>query len=99
MVESVNARLEDNTQMARTFNHREGLFGMDVTDYSQLYACTKEFKPYSDLWLNTRTWFNRHSAWLVDDWEELDGAEIENTVDNVGKTLSNCQRYFRNKDM
>jgi dynein heavy chain len=60
MVESVNARLEENLAMARTFNHREGLFGNDLTDYSQLYNCTKDFKPFSDLWLNTSTWFKRH---------------------------------------
>jgi dynein heavy chain len=23
----------------------------------------KEFKPYSDLWLTTRTWYQRHAAW------------------------------------
>jgi dynein heavy chain len=99
MVEGVNKRLEECTNNARVYNHREGLFNMDITDYSQLHSCAKEFKPYSDLWLTTRTWFNRHQAWLTDEWDDLDGNEIETTVDNSAKTLSTCLRYFRNKDM
>jgi dynein heavy chain len=50
MVERVNKRLEECVNNAKTFNHREYLFGIETTDYSQVHQCAKEFKPFSDLW-------------------------------------------------
>ena len=49
MVERVNKRLDECINMAKTFNHREYLFGVETSDYSQVHQCAKEFKPYSDL--------------------------------------------------
>ena len=50
LVDIVNKRLDDCISAAKTFNHREYLFGIETTDYSQVQQCAKEFKPYSDLW-------------------------------------------------
>lgn len=99
MVERVNARIDECVATAKRFNHHEYLFGMEQTDYSRVFTCQKEFKPFSDLWLTVRTWYDRHQHWMHDQWEELNGREIEETVDNSTKTISQVLRHFKSRDM
>jgi len=33
---------------------------MDITDYTAVQRCKKEFDPYSDLWLTIDKWYVRH---------------------------------------
>lgn len=54
----------------------------------------KEFKPYSDLWLTTRTWNQRHESWTTGEWEGLDPEELEETFENCFKTIVATARVF-----
>ena len=99
MVERVNKRLEECINSAKIFNNREYLFGVEQTDYSQVQQCAKEFKPFSDLWLTTNKWHDRYAHWMYDEWETIDGAEIEETVETSSKTINTVLRHFRNRDM
>jgi dynein heavy chain len=55
----------------------------------------KEFKPYSELWLTTRTWHQRHEAWTTGEWEDLDPDELEATFENCIKTIGGVARFFK----
>ena len=57
----------------------------------------KDFQPYSNLWLNTRTWFVRHKAWTEGAWDEIDPVELETTFENVMKAMGTVVRYFKDK--
>ena len=46
VVSDLKARLADAKQQSQLFNSREGLFGFDVTEYSQINTITKAFEPY-----------------------------------------------------
>lgn len=59
-VESINQRLQECIEKSRVYNQREYLVGKDSTDYTQLQQISKDFLPYSNLWLTTRTWHERH---------------------------------------
>jgi len=59
---------------------------------------TKEFQPYSSLWLTTRTWFTRHEAWTTGAWEELDPEELDTTFESCLKAINQVTRYFKDKD-
>lgn len=59
---------------------------------------SKEFKPYSDLWLTTRTWNQRHAAWTTGEWEELDPDELEATFESCMKTMAGVARIFKGQD-
>lgn len=99
MVERVNKRLEECISMAKTFNHREYLFGAETTDYSQVQGCAKEFKPFSDLWLTINNWNEKHEHWMHGEWETVSGREIEETVETATKTISQVLRHFKNRDI
>ncbi|OMJ85153.1 hypothetical protein SteCoe_13621 [Stentor coeruleus] len=94
MVERVNKRLEECTNMAKTFNHREYLF-----DYSQVHQCAKEFKPYSDLWTTIANWYAKHNHWMNGEWETVSGREIEDTVESSSKTITQVLRHLRNREI
>lgn len=97
-VESVNERLQDCLEKSRLFNSREFVVGKEQKDYSRLQVCIKDFKPYSDLWLNTRTWFSRHAAWTTGPWEELDPEELDAVFEQCNKAINGALRYFKDKD-
>jgi len=67
-VESINARLQESIEKARMYNQREYLVGKETKDYSQLQQMVKDFTPYSDLWLTTRTFKEWHLAWTTGAW-------------------------------
>lgn len=97
-VESVNERLQVCLEQSRLFGQREYLVGKEQKDYSRLQAMTKDFQPYSSLWLTTRTWFTRHEAWTTGAWEELDPEELDTTFEQCLKAINAVTRYFKDKD-
>ena len=62
--------------------------GKDQKDYSRLQQINREFQPYSNLWLTTRTWFQSYKSWMEDPWEKLNAPALENTFDNSNKTIA-----------
>ena len=99
MVETVNKRLEECINQAKTFNHREYLFGVETTDYSAVQLCAKDFKPYSDLWTTINTWYERHHHWMHGEWETVSGREIEDTVETSSKTITTVLRHLKNREI
>ena len=97
-VESVNARIQECIEKSRLFNQREFLVGKEQKDYSRLQVLNKEFQPYSNLWLTTRTWFTRHESWTTGKWEELDPEELDVTFEQCLKTINQTFRYFKDKE-
>ena len=60
---------------------------------------TKEFLPYYNLWTTVDNFKKSHKSWLHDDFEVLDSAKLEETVDSSSKTLAQTIRIFRDKEL
>ena len=99
IVEQVNTLLETSINSAKTFNHREYLFGVETTDYSQVQQCAKEFKPFSDLWTTISNWYEKHHHWMHGEWETVSGREIEDIVEGSSKTISQVLRHLRSREI
>lgn len=97
-VESINQRLQECIEKSRIYNQREYLVGKETTDYSQLQQIAKDFLPYSNLWLTTRTWHERHKEWTEGKWEDLDPDELDNTFEHCMKTINQAARYFKERE-
>jgi dynein heavy chain len=97
-VESINQRLQECIEKSRIYNQREYLVGKETTDYSQLQQIAKDFLPYSNLWLTTRTWHERHKEWTEGKWEDLDPEELDTTFEHCMKTMNQAARYFKDRD-
>jgi hypothetical protein len=50
------------------------------------------------LWTTYETWENSQKSWKTDDFEKLDAALLEETVDNAKKLCAKCIKNFRAKD-
>jgi len=100
MAKSIKQRCDEANEYAKMINNRESLVGQeDVSDYSSIQQMQKEFKPYFDLWTVVETWNTSYNSWLNDPFEELNGADVEECVDNSFKTMAQVIRFFRDKDL
>lgn len=97
-VESVNQRIQDCIEQSRLYNQREFLVGKEQKDYSRLQQMSKDFQPYSNLWLTTRTWHKSHNGWLNDSWEKLNANDLDTVFENCNKIMSQVLRFFRDKE-
>jgi dynein heavy chain len=97
-VASVNERLLECVEKSRLFAQREFLVGKDQKDYGRLATMQKDFAPYSNLWLTTKTWYERHEAWTTGAWEDLDPAELDTTFEACAKAINQVCRYFRDRN-
>jgi dynein heavy chain, axonemal len=94
-VESINESLKVFTEEAKKYNSRESLFNKETTDYSIISQISKEFLPYSNLWLTTTNWFKNIVSWQQDDWEKLDAPGAEKFVEDGLRTLGGVIRYIK----
>ena len=97
IMENISERLKACQDEVKVFNRREMHLGKDLTDYSQVNKIVKEFTPYNNLWSTTRKWRNRHKAWMGGPWNELNGTEVQETVEMSARTILTVIRYFRDR--
>ena len=71
----------------------------DVTDYQSIPQMQKEFKPFYDLWTTVEAWKTKHGGWLHGPFDEIDAANVEETVDNSKKTMAQVIRALKDKEL
>ena len=99
MTRSIQARLMNANEQAKTFNNREMLTGLPDTDYSQIALMVKEFQPYYNLWTTVDNWKKSHKSWMYDELALMDSQKLEETVDNSNKIMAQVIRLFRDKEL
>ncbi|KAL7406937.1 hypothetical protein ABVT39_000487 [Epinephelus coioides] len=88
-------QLKECHTMAQTFNSRERLFGIPVTNYDRLQKLVKDFQPYKDLWTTTSDWLRWHESWLNDPLSSIDPEQLERNVTDAYKTMHKCIKQFK----
>ncbi|KAL9652089.1 hypothetical protein ABK040_015890 [Willaertia magna] len=94
-VKVLQKQLQDYYEKAKKFNQKEILFGLEVTEYSQLNSINKQFQPYSDLWLTVDSYFSWEESWSKEPFDNLDAPKIEEEVKNAEKTMVKCMKHFK----
>ncbi|PVD29059.1 hypothetical protein C0Q70_11656 [Pomacea canaliculata] len=90
----VNKQLRDAQGLAVTYNNRERLFGMPVTNYDRLAKLAKDFEPYRNLWITVDQWKQSHQTWLHDPLMNINAEELERTVMEAYKTMHKSVKIF-----
>ncbi|XP_076603478.1 dynein axonemal heavy chain 1 [Chaetodon auriga] len=88
-------RLKECQTMAQTYNTRERLFGIPVTNYDHLQKLVKDFQPYKDLWTTASDWLRWHEGWLSDPLSSIDPEQLERQVTDAHKTIHKCIKQFK----
>jgi len=70
------------------------LFGNVATNYN-IKQIVKNFDFFKGLWITYKNWKLNHVRWLSCPWEELDGNEVEEEVNNYKTTLSKSKKHFK----
>ncbi|KAI8481625.1 Dynein heavy chain 1, axonemal [Branchiostoma belcheri] len=87
--------LKESQELAQTYNNRERLFEMPVTDYQKLSKMVRDFEPYRNLWLTTSDWLKWHESWMTDPLTTIDAEALETQVNNSYKTMHKCVKLFK----
>ncbi|KAL3881803.1 hypothetical protein ACJMK2_028195, partial [Sinanodonta woodiana] len=93
-VRRVNKQLKEAQQLASTYNNRERLFGMPVTNYEKLGRLVKDFEPYRNLWVTVSDWMRWHESWLNDPLTAINAEEVEKNVNDAYKTMHKSVKFF-----
>ncbi|XP_030585284.1 LOW QUALITY PROTEIN: dynein heavy chain 1, axonemal-like [Archocentrus centrarchus] len=88
-------QLKECQTMAQTYNSRERLFSMPVTNYDHLQKLVKDFQPYRDLWTTTSDWLHWSESWLHDPLSSIDPEQLERNVTEAYKTVNKCIKQFK----
>ncbi|KAM9332808.1 dynein axonemal heavy chain 1-like [Pholidichthys leucotaenia] len=91
----INKQLKECQSLAQTYNNRERLFGMPVTNYDRLQKLAKDFQPYKDLWTTTSDWLQWHESWLNDPLSSIDPEQLERNVTDALKIMHKCTKHFK----
>lgn len=59
----------------------------------------KDFEPFFLLWSFTALWKTSLKSWKYDEFEKIDPAFLEETVDNCDKTMNKVIRQLKDKDV
>ncbi|XP_066265765.1 dynein axonemal heavy chain 1-like isoform X2 [Branchiostoma lanceolatum] len=94
-VRRISKQLKESQELAQTYNNRERLFEMPVTDYQKLAKMVRDFEPYRNLWLTTSDWLKWHESWMTDPLTTIDAEALETQVNNSYKTMHKCVKLFK----
>ncbi len=95
----INEALANSISQAKKFNSRENLFEKDITDYAKVQELSKQFLPYSNLWLTTTNWIKNIDSWMYGDWFSINAENCERFVEDAIKNLTYSTRYFKDKEI
>lgn len=93
-VRQTSKQLKECQTMAQTYNNRERLFGMTVTNYDHVQKLVKDFQPYRDLWTTTSDWLRWSESWFCDPLSSIDPEQVEHIVTEAYKTIHKCIKQF-----
>ena len=93
-VAKINAELKGAEQQKVVFNSREGIFGKDITDYSQLLNMAKKFEPYATLWTTAGNWVQNQQEWLTGTFSALDPEAMETNLANSQRNMYKLSKTF-----
>jgi dynein heavy chain len=60
---------------------------------------SKDFMPYSNLWLTTTLWIKNIDNWMYGAWFDIDADQCERFVEDALKNLLASIRYFKDKEI
>ncbi|KAJ7998998.1 hypothetical protein DPEC_G00210820 [Dallia pectoralis] len=93
-VRRVGKQLKEAQATALTYNSRERLFGIPVTNDDRLQKLVKDFQPFRNLWTTTSDWLRWHKSWHNDPLSTVDPEQLEKNVTDAFNTMDECVKMF-----
>ncbi|CAF1941259.1 unnamed protein product [Rotaria magnacalcarata] len=90
----LNKILKECQEAAQTYNNRERLLGLPVTNYEKLAKLVKDFEPYRVLWSTASDWLRSHDSWMNDPIISVNAEDIEKNVTEMYKNMHKSIKIF-----
>eukprot|EP00820_Chromera_velia_P013184 Cvel_23772.t1-p1 / transcript=Cvel_23772.t1 / gene=Cvel_23772 / organism=Chromera_velia_CCMP2878 / gene_product=Dynein heavy chain 7, axonemal, putative / transcript_product=Dynein heavy chain 7, axonemal, putative / location=Cvel_scaffold2493:30-23749(-) / protein_length=3778 / sequence_SO=supercontig / SO=protein_coding / is_pseudo=false len=86
--------IEKAKEKVLSFQQRERLFNVDVTDFSHLDEMVEEYKPYNKLWMTAAEFGVNAEDWLNMNLQKLPATEVEESIETWYKEAIKMAREF-----
>nr|KAG5711096.1 hypothetical protein BaRGS_004740 [Batillaria attramentaria] len=90
----VNKAIRECQAMAITYNARERIFNMPVTNYDRINKMMKEFEPFRNLWVGTSDWLRWYDGWMHDPLTNINPEDVERNVNEAYKIMHKSVKIF-----
>ncbi|CAF4566002.1 unnamed protein product [Rotaria socialis] len=90
----LNKILKECQEASLTYNNRERLLGLPVTNYEKLAKLVKDFEPYRVLWSTASDWLRSHDSWMNDPIISVNAEDIEKNVTEMYKNMHKSIKIF-----
>ena len=87
-------RLKDYAILAKKFQSREVLFGLEQTDYDRVARLAKEFERYEQLWMSADDWYKWNKSWMEDPFETLVPEQMEQDLSEAIRNVFKASKAF-----
>jgi len=86
--------LKEHAALAKKFQSREILFGLEQTDYDRVQRLAKEFERYEQLWMSADDWYKWNKSWMEDPFETLQPAQMETDLSEAIRNVFKASKAF-----
>ncbi|CAF1149286.1 unnamed protein product [Adineta steineri] len=94
----LNKALKECVEASQTYNNRERLLGLPVTNYDKLSRLVKDFEPYRVLWSTTSDWLRSYDSWMNDPIISVNAEDIEKNVTEMYKNTHKSIKTFADNE-
>ncbi|KAK2170975.1 hypothetical protein NP493_1117g00049 [Ridgeia piscesae] len=94
-VRRIHKQLKEAQTWSTTYNNRERLFSMPVTNYEKLSKLIKDFEPFKNLWITVSDWLKWYDSWMHDPLTSIDAETVEKNVSDAYKTMHKSVKIFQ----
>ncbi|GBG24991.1 Dynein heavy chain 6, axonemal [Hondaea fermentalgiana] len=95
-LEAVRAKLDQFTDLSKTYSQYQELFGIPVYDYKNLRETEDAYQVQFNLWTTIKTWMEKTSAWYHCDFLQLDVETLAQETQIVFKDASLANKRLAN---
>lgn len=86
--------LREHSALAKKFQSRELLFGLEQTDYDRVARLAKQFEPFEQLWVSADDWVRWHKSWMEDPFDTLKPEVMEQDLSEAIRNVFKASKAF-----
>ncbi|XP_014851660.1 PREDICTED: dynein heavy chain 1, axonemal [Poecilia mexicana] len=88
------AQLKQCQSLSETYNTRERLLGLPISNFDHLNKLINDFRPFEKLWTTTSDWQRWTDGWFNDPLTSIDSEPLDRLVTEAQQTMSGLIKQF-----
>ncbi|XP_035980517.1 dynein heavy chain 1, axonemal isoform X4 [Fundulus heteroclitus] len=93
-VKRTGRQLKQCQTLALTYNTREHLLNLPVSNFDRLPKLVDDCQPFIDLWTTISDWLRWNEIWFNAPLSSIEAEQLDHIVTTAQKNMSNCIEQF-----